>query len=351
MNYSSILIENFRGISKLELSDLKKINLLVGRNNCGKTSILEAIFLLSGMSNPQLPINIHSFRNLILTKDEDFQFMFYNFDFKKRIHIQGFISDKSRELNISPIYESSIHNNGQKEFIMSRDSVGVSQSSTEYTIEGIKLDFKNHKNENYQCTIKIKENKLNLATEYKEDLICTYLNHSTTLNVNEKNMESLLVQKDLSKILEILREIEPRINDIRMGAKGMVFVDIGKDQYYPINIMGDGMGRVLNILAAIYSMKNGIVLIDEMETGLHHKSLKTVWKAILSASKKYNVQVIAVTHSYECIEALSSFYKETSSNDDEIRLFRIDKEEESYRAFKYSSDLLESGVTQSIEVR
>ncbi len=197
MNYSSILIENFRGISKLELSDLKKINLLVGRNNCGKTSILEAIFLLSGMSNPQLPINIHSFRNLILTKDEDFQFMFYNFDFKKRIHIQGFISDKSRELNISPIYESSIHNNGQKEFVMSRDSVGVSQSSTEYTIEGIQLDFKNHKNENYQCTIKIKENKLNLATEYKEDLIFTYLNHRTTLNVNEKNMESLLVQKYL----------------------------------------------------------------------------------------------------------------------------------------------------------
>ncbi len=62
--YKSFKIENFRGIKKCELTELKRINIFLGKNNCGKSSILEAIFLLTGYNNPILSVNIDLFRNL-----------------------------------------------------------------------------------------------------------------------------------------------------------------------------------------------------------------------------------------------------------------------------------------------
>ena len=39
-------VGGYRGLKDLELNDLKKVNIFIGSNNCGKTSILEAIILL-----------------------------------------------------------------------------------------------------------------------------------------------------------------------------------------------------------------------------------------------------------------------------------------------------------------
>ncbi len=352
MKYQSLMIENFRGISNLEINDLKKINLLVGRNNCGKTSILEALFLLSGMSNPQLPVNIHNFRNLLLTSDEDFSYMFNNMDFSTPININGVLGGNKRKLKILPIYETNkSDNSGQRELISGQNIASSPYTSTVQVVEGISLDFTTHNNKNYKGEIRIKESKMKLPSEYKEDLMCSYLNHTTSINVNEKQMEALLVQKDLAKTIEVLKGVEPMISDIRMGAKGMVFVDIGKDKFYPVNIMGDGMRRILNILAALANMKNGILLIDEIENGLHYSSLKVAWKAFLSACEKYNVQIIATTHSYECIDALSKSYSEIDPSGDDIRLYRIDKEGENHKAYTYNSKLIQAGIKDTIEVR
>ncbi len=352
MKYQSLMIENFRGISSLEINDLKRINLLVGRNNCGKTSILEAIFLLSGMSNPQLAVNIHNFRNLILTNDEDFSYMFNNMNFNNLINISGYIEGKKRKLKISPIYETyKSDNNVQKEIITGQNVLNSPYTSTVQVVEGVSLDFTTHNNKNFITEIRIKESKLKLSHEYKEDLVCSYLNPVTSLNVNENQMEKLLVQKDLSKIIEVLRGVEPKINDIRMGAKGMVFVDIGEDKFYPVNIMGDGMRRILNILASLSDMKNGVLLIDEFETGLHYSSLKVAWRAFLSACEKYNVQIIATSHSYECIGALSKSYAEMDPDGDNIRLYRIDKDGMNHKAYMYNSKLIEAGIKDVIEVR
>ncbi|MDR1074512.1 MAG: AAA family ATPase, partial [Treponema sp.] len=67
MKYSAINITNFRSIAELNLENFKQVNLITGRNNCGKTTALEALFLISGMSNPELPVKINNFRDLALT--------------------------------------------------------------------------------------------------------------------------------------------------------------------------------------------------------------------------------------------------------------------------------------------
>ena len=62
--YEQLKIENFRGIKSLEIDDLARVNLFVGRNNCGKTSVLEAASLLTGMSDPTLILGIENLRGL-----------------------------------------------------------------------------------------------------------------------------------------------------------------------------------------------------------------------------------------------------------------------------------------------
>lgn len=82
MILSKISIENFRGIKTAQIDDLSRINLLVGKNNCGKSSILDAIFLLLGANNPGLIVQIDNIRGLLHTEANDFRFSFYKLDSK-----------------------------------------------------------------------------------------------------------------------------------------------------------------------------------------------------------------------------------------------------------------------------
>lgn len=233
MKFTKLTIQNFRGIQNLDIKDFQRVNLLVGRNNCGKTSVLEALFLISGMGNPQLPVNIHFFRDIGLTAR-------------------------------------------------------------------LQLD---------------------------------------------KRLDRLIVQKNLEEIISMMREIEPTLKDIRLGANGIIYTDIGLDKLMPLNLLGNGIRRLLAIVSAVFDAKNGILLIDEIENGFHYTSLKTLWKAVCRAAQDFNVQVFTTTHSYECIEAFAN------SEFPEIALYRIDRTDGKHQAFFYSAEVLRAGVEKEFEVR
>lgn len=351
MKYQTLTIENFRGISNLEITDLKGINLLVGRNNCGKTSVLEAIFLLSGMSNPQLSISMHSFRDLILANDDDFNFMFKNRDFAVPIQLSGRIDSYERKLTITPSY-----GNVSKPVVSQPES--LSATSNIPMAERINFDFVTKANETnriekYHGDLHFKDGKgkVSIPWNYKENLNCLYLSSKIGNIVDGKHMENLLINKKLISLISVLKGIEPVVQDIRMGARNMVYVDIGAERLIPINVMGDGMRKTLTLIAAIAAMQNGVLLIDEIENGLHYSSLTVVWKALFSACKEYNVQIIATTHSYECVEAFSKSYDTFDPEGDDIRLFRIDRDGEKHKTFPYNAKVLRAGIEKEFEVR
>ena len=75
--------------------------------------------------------------------------------------------------------------------------------------------------------------------------------------------------------------------------------------------MGSGFSRLLEITLAFAEIANGSILVDEIENGLHHSVLSGVWHAINQLSNKFNVQVFATTHSYECMTAARDAFKPT----------------------------------------
>ena len=103
MFFQHLDIHNFRGIESLTINNIKQVNLLTGRNNCGKTSVLEAIFLLTGMSNPQTTLGIHLFRDLILTDNDGFIYLFHNFDLSQYPFVVGKLDSHERSLEVKPI--------------------------------------------------------------------------------------------------------------------------------------------------------------------------------------------------------------------------------------------------------
>lgn len=94
MRFKKIRIENFRGIKEAEVDDLSMVNVFLGQNNCCKTSLLEAIFLISGYNNPNLVVAIDNIRQLFHTEANDFSFVFYNLDYSNKLSLIAEMYDK-----------------------------------------------------------------------------------------------------------------------------------------------------------------------------------------------------------------------------------------------------------------
>jgi len=354
MKYSSIHIKNFRAIDILDIHNFKQINLITGRNNCGKTTVLEALFQISGMSNPQLPVTINNIRDLVLASDDNFNFVFHNLDFNQEPYISAILNGSQRNLSIKPKYAAQYHKkviNTEKINLITENKTTVNDDDFP-VINGILLEFNDGKdNESFTSEISLSGNRLRISNRYKEKLRCSFHAPNISMNMLPQRIEKLLINKQIDGIIEALAEIDPRITDIRMGAGGVIYIDIGLNKLLPINIMGDGIRRIFSIIAAVSDMQGGILLIDEIENGLHYSTLKTLWKALLKAIEVYHVQLFVTTHSNECIAALGHSYKEVNQKTDNICLYRIEKQNNGHKAFEYSPEMIISGIDNNIEMR
>lgn len=348
MKYQTINISHFRGIEHAALDGLKQVNLIVGKNNSGKTSVLEAFFLLAGMSEPRLAVAINQFRDLSLKTDQDFKYIFNKLNIALPIRLEGCIDGIMRCAAFMPFYEDT------KEIKITKDEKGEPLapplSRKKQDIDGLQIIFKTAVTEEEKSTVSIKKDMVSIAGAYQERLSCKYLHIKTRLDQMPKDIANIIIKKRMDTIVKVLQEIEPNLIDIRMGNNENIYFDIGADELVPINIMGDGIRRTLSVLSSIYEMEHGVLLIDEIENGLHYSCLKVFWKAILTAAKLFDVQIIATTHSYECIEALM-LVETAMCNDECISLYRTEKKHNTVRTVHIDSETLLTSLKENYEVR
>ena len=181
--------------------------------------------------------------------------------------------------------------------------------------------------------------------------MCTFLSQQTLTVGLGRRLGLLVEQKRLEPLLPALRAFDPRITAVCIGADSQVLVDVGLDSLLPLELMGDGVVKALALLASVVEAKNGVVVVDELDNGLHHAPLAELWKAIFVACKECNTQLVATTHSYECVEAFSQIYGETEPDGDDIRLYRIDKDVGHHELVMYTAPLLRLGMEKAFEVR
>jgi AAA15 family ATPase/GTPase len=128
-----------------------------------------------------------------------------------------------------------------------------------------------------------------------------------------------------------------------------VVVDIGLSELLPLAQVGQGVYRLATILATMIGEKTDVLLIDEVENGLHHSVQKQVWTGLAEVAKELNVQIFATTHSGECLQAAHWAFLERKSYDfGVIQLFRS---EGAVQGRVLDQEHIEAAIKADIELR
>ena len=342
--FKKIEIKRFRGIKDAVIGDFKRVNLFLGRNNCGKSSLLDALFLATGLSNPLLPINVNVMRGYNKTRLKDLELNFYNLDSAQPIHI---CVENKEKRNI----EISLFENNKRDVSFDTNTIDIHSNVIEGEY-GLKFNFEIN-DESFESELRFDlsttTNTIDFPKKYVESLRCIYLTPKYDFNTSIQGLENILKNKDEDFIIEGLRFIEPRVKDFIFTEEG-IFVDIGIEKRIPINMMGDGVRKIVSLLTVIYDCRDGIVLIDEISNGFHYSVMSNLWNVIIKAAIKNNTQLFITTHDYDSIKGL----RDTALNiyDENVATFKLLRtSDDELKALHYSLESVDYSINQEIEIR
>ena len=179
--------------------------------------------------------------------------------------------------------------------------------------------------------------------------------NSEVINEDQSIVEwigKLELQGQKQEIIRSLQLLEPDISDIStIAIDGSVQLYIkNSGQILPLHLAGDGMKRLLYLILSIKETPNSVILIDEIETGFHYSMYEKLWKILAQTAKESNCQIIATTHSYECIQKAVDGVRAADCEKD-FCYYRMDHCDEKTVAHHYSAELLCSALEAEMEVR
>ena len=316
---NDLRIKNFRMLEDLHIAKLGRVNLIVGKNNCGKSTVLEALRLYACRFHPTVLQDIFQvygespFRRMA-GKDET-----YNWAALKNLFPQ-------RKLPETEEQESGLS-------LESQDRSLLSLSFDPPTLDYLFGLNTGHIDPNFMrgnLAAKVGEAWEQFDLEgaiSRQVFFGDYAHWFTKLDAIPCGYVStqLLPQRELAQlwdetvltpdedlVLEALQLIEPNVHAMRFisdpssTSNRMSMVRLkGEANPVPLASMGDGMSRILQLILKLLSARNGFLLIDEFENGLHFSVQEKVWGMIFKLANDLDIQVFASTHSWDCIESFT----------------------------------------------
>lgn len=343
--FNKIEIERFRGIKYASIEGFKQINLFFGKNNCGKSSLLESLFLASGLSNPLLPIHVNFMRGYNKSRLNDLKLDFYNLESSQPIHIRVENKEK-RDLKIR-LFEQN-----QSNVSLNADNTNI-LSNVEEGKYGLKFNFKIDE-KSFESQLRFDsanstDVKRIVSKQYVESLRCTYLSPKYDFNASIQGLKNILQNKDEYFIIDGLKLIEPRVKDFIFTDKEML-VDVGLARRIPVNMMGDGARKIVSLLTAVYDCKDGALLVDEISNGFHYSVMCNLWNVLINAAIRNNTQLFVTTHDVDSIKGLRDAALENYK--DIVAAFKLLKTgDDELKAYHYSLESLDYSINQEIEIR
>lgn len=367
--FRDLEIQRFRLFEDLRIERLSRINLFGGRNNSGKTTLLEALFLLSGVGEPELLDRILGFRGIhpALSPFESvvethWLPLFSGFETEGPISIRGETSDfGSLVLTIGIERRGSVEvrtvlpgaNGGA---FGQSDSAGLEPTVADSRSLGLAWEQKGRQPVKGRITSSAKGLQFEAPLESPPFVAFLVTHRTRSLQMDASRLGGLRTRKMGGRLTEALRVIEPRLQGVEDSVAGgipMIWGDIGLPRLLPLAAMGEGLATMTSLLLNMSEAENGVVLVDEIEHGLHHSVLKDLWRVVDRASREFNTQVIATTHSYECLAAAQEVFGEAGDSNGEDFLFqRLERTREGgMRSMLIELDRLATAIRHGMEVR
>jgi predicted ATPase len=166
--------------------------------------------------------------------------------------------------------------------------------------------------------------------------------------------DAIALTETEQEIVEALRVISSDILAISMIGSNTTRprIAIVKSSRFPqpvsLRTFGDGLNRLFGIVLSLCNARNGVLLVDEIEIGLHYSVQVSIWRIIFSLAKKLNVQVFATSHSWDCVRAFQEAAKESP---EEGVLIRLSKRGENVIPTLFYEHELAIATRDQIEVR
>jgi AAA15 family ATPase/GTPase len=333
---NSIEINQFRGIKKLEVSDFSRINLIVGDNNCGKTTFLEAIQLLFAEANLSSVKSIVKQRT-ILKPNDSFYVSFINL-FNAGQKGNSFSFDIYASSNDGTIrFEIT----GKETAVSGEDALRVSSMSskqkntykkslpllpeTAKIFTGNIISQKGKNLTDKEITVSSIANVLPGITIKKAIQYVPSFGH-----LRYDLLQNIVENPEYKKLaISIMQQFDESIVDIcYTKADDDTFLETVITENginMPFSVYGDGIKKILYILNKLFDSTDSILLIDEIETGLHKKYYDRLFPVVFELAKKLNVQLFIATHSLEAIDAILSYaqYDNTPEDNDPIKVITL----------------------------
>ncbi|MEA1936631.1 MAG: AAA family ATPase [Patescibacteria group bacterium] len=346
--FKQIEIKNFRGIKELKVENLKKFNVFVGDNGSGKTSILDAVYISINPNNPNLSPKTNVFRGISETPEKLERFwksLFYDFNSSSNISINCLLAgNEKRNLQIKPMFEFQ-----EGEYLKSPDKVS-SDSKMKKNILGLNIDF-DINGEKFKSETKQQE-QVRADEKYKELLTGAYLNSFTVQDRSgiSKDLSDVLEMKKKSKVIEFLKKFKESISDIYSDEKRISILDDDFDESVLLNTYGDGLVRGLRYYLTALN-NNNIILIDEIENGLHWSKQMVVFEYLYKISEEFkDVQFFMTSHSYDTVNSLYKTAKEFDFMND-VNICRVESADGKSRIEYFNENDLKYFSDNKLELR
>jgi AAA15 family ATPase/GTPase len=367
----NLIVKNYRNLSDLRIEKLARVNLITGKNNTGKTALLEAISIyISLLDLSEDEAEIYQLLNNALY-GHLFEWIIYLLQSRgadiMRDSAKNYI--KNNQFNSNAVAFKSIFNYADMD---AKDPIilGCEHNGNN---DLIYLSFLQELTSiPSQLGFRFKKNKLQQSFflgeflpetyGYPSNLNFKYIGSSTIRSDNNSDLwDNIQLYPAENSVINALQIIDPNIEALifyRNSTSNNLrdpYVKLNNPSIViPLRSMGDGINRILTIILTLANAnrdknaKGGYVLIDEFENGLHYTVQEKLWEVIFKTAKELNVQVFATTHSEDCVKA---FAKVQSSFEGEGQYIRLQNKKGIIVSVPYDAHELITATEHHIETR
>lgn len=365
---SKLELDGYRGFEAYELADLSRVNLLVGPNNCGKTSILEAVHFLVSRGDPSVLMRSASRRGEMndagarsrrgMLPDVSHVFFGHLFEPGRRFRLSAegghgpvAVTVRPAEPDDASLFESD-----------APDESDANQLPLLLQIKGA--------SKRRPVVLPVAENGVLLDSRLLRfrspwsdadpplPPVQFVTPDSLDLDPMRAMWDQVLIEGRESEVIGAMQLLEPELDSIHFltsdasrysGRAGVLLGFRGAGRRAPLGSYGDGMRRLLALSLSLIRTAKGFLLIDEIDTGLHWTVMEEMWRLVVETARQSSIQVFATTHSFDCLRGLASLVESRPDLAGEISVQKIE------RLLKKAVDVdaqgLRVAVEQNIEVR
>ena len=363
---SKLELEGYRGFEAYELAGLSRVNLLVGPNNCGKTSILEAVHFLVSEGSPSVLTRSSRSRGEMndagteptprMRPDVSHWFFGRRFEPGRRFRLSAegghdpvAVTVRPAERDEAPLFESDAPDEGDaKDLPLVLQIEGASKCRPvvlPVTGNGVLLDIRH-----------LRFRPPWSAGASPSPPVQFLTPDSLDVEPLRAMWDQVLIDGRESEVIGAMQLLEPELdsihfltNDAPEMRAGVLLGFRGAGRRAPMGSYGDGMRRLLALSLSLMRTAEGFLLIDEIDTGFHWTVMEEMWRLVVETARRSSIQVFATTHSFDCLRGLASLVESRPDLAGEVSVQKIERLLE--KAVNFDASDVRVAVEQNIEVR